>query len=250
MAKFFQSCLVVFVGCSLAALQAAEPKRDAEGQPIVGPVHSARSLLGAELKNASGQVLGKIEDVGIDIGRGSAVEVFLMPAAVGDEKRESLGVPMTTLQWGEKNTVTVTSSATKLPQPAEAGDPQAKSQVIMLTALQDIPVQNARGEKLGQVVDFALAHQQGLIAYAVFVNAADGKSADKLYPIPLSAFVVPQGSKAWILELPEDLLTNTPTFAHDRWPGTVSRTWLVYGAVRFGSSPLAGVQYQLSAEKK
>jgi hypothetical protein len=120
-------------------------------------------------------------------------------------------------------------------------DKATDNDVVVLTslvALREMPVQNGQGAPLGTVRDFAVL-PDGRIAYAAM---ASKDAPQRMYPIPLSAFVVPAPqSAAWILELPADILEKTPTFSAAQWPKTIDRGWSEYVAVRYGHSALAGV---------
>ena len=92
------------------------------------------------------------------------------------------------------------------------------------------------------MIDFGITPSEGAITYAVFTPSAKGKADESLYPIPLAAFVAPEGAKTWILELPEDILKNTPTFKKSPWPKRVPLAWTEYVDVRYGQPPDGGVQ--------
>jgi sporulation protein YlmC with PRC-barrel domain len=111
-----------------------------------------------------------------------------------------------------------------------------------LKSLKEMPVTNAAGEDVGKIVDFAIARDTGLIAYAALACSCLPDTADKLYPIPLSALVVKPEAKAWILELPLDVLAGTPTFQVNEWPEKIERAWVEYVHVRYGRSPFGGVR--------
>ena len=65
------------------------------------------------------------------------------------------------------------------------------------------------GKPLGRINDFAIT-SRGDIAYA---GLAKGDDAQRLHPVPVSAFIVPAGNAEWKLDLPQDIVDNTPTFA-------------------------------------
>jgi sporulation protein YlmC with PRC-barrel domain len=215
-----------------------------------GPVRSARSLLDAAVKNRDGGEIGRIKDIGLNIGQGSVAAVFMMPTAPTGGKRELLSLPITALQWTSAGGDTVLDAQPdKPPAPSLSNDPNAKSRVVLFSTLSDIPVHNAGGDKLGNVVDFGLARQKGLISYAILVLDAGASSTDTLYPIPLAAFVVRANARQWILELPEGTLENTPTIKKGQWPTSVPRAWNEYVSVRYGHLPSGGVQTELRENK-
>jgi hypothetical protein len=113
-----------------------------------------------------------------------------------------------------------------------------------LKQVRDMPVTNNSGDDMGRIVDFAVARDTGLIAYAAMACSCLPDTADKLYPIPLSALVVKPDAKAWILELPIDVLAGTPTFPVNDWPEKVERGWVEYVHVRYGRSAFGGVRSQ------
>ena len=118
------------------------------------------------------------------------------------------------------------------PALSSPSDPEGMSRVVLFSTLGDIPVHNARGDKLGSINDFGIARKRGQIMYAVMVLDAEASTADTLYPIPLAAFVVRAHTKQWIMELPEGILENTPTMKKSQWPTTVPLAWSEYVSVR------------------
>lgn len=110
-------------------------------------------------------------------------------------------------------------------------------------------VYNGRGKELGQVADLAIGVHNGTIVYAAL--AESGLPKDELRQVPLSAFVAPLDKPTWLLELPQDVLENTPTFALKKWPQKVDAAWVEYVHVRYGRSPFEGVRSapQLSKRK-
>jgi len=103
--------------------------------------------------------------------------------------------------------------------------------------LHDTPVVDRAGKKIAQVQDLAIT-SRGAIAYAGLAKLGD---AERLYPVPLSAFVVLSDDATWRLDLPSDIVENTPTFAADKWPKSLDRGWLEYVHVRYGRSVFDGV---------
>lgn len=252
--------LLVGTVCVLAvSAQAAEPvkrspagktSRHAKSDLESGPVRSARSLLDAVVKKPGGGEFGRVKDVGLDIGQGTVAAVHVLPAAPIGGKREPRSIPITTLHWNSAGgDIVLDAQPDTPPALSSPSDPHAKSHVVLFSELGDIPVHNARGDKLGFVTDFGLAPKKGLISYALLVLEADAHSAETLYPIPLAAFVVEPNDRQWVLELPEGILENTPTIKKGKWPNTVPRAWIEYVSVRYGHSPSGGVQLELHEKK-
>jgi sporulation protein YlmC with PRC-barrel domain len=111
-----------------------------------------------------------------------------------------------------------------------------------LKSIRRVPVTNSKGDDLGTIADLAIARQTGLIAYAAMACSCLPDTADKLFPIPLSALMVKPNAQAWELELPIDVLAGTPTFPVDQWPEKIERGWVEYVHVRYGRSPFGGVR--------
>ncbi|MCE9555700.1 MAG: hypothetical protein K8T91_20310 [Planctomycetes bacterium] len=228
------------------AENAGKGKSDLES----GPVHSALALIGAVVKTRGGEEFGRINDISLDIGRGTVAAIHVLPTTPLGGKPESLSMPITKLQWTNAggdivvNTQPGTPSALSSPS-----DPDDTSRVVLFSTLGDIPIHNARGDKLGYINDFGIAPQRARIMYAVMILEAEASTADTLYPIPLAAFVVRANTKHWIMELPEGILENTPTIKKSQWPTTVPLAWSEYVSVRYGHSPTGGVQLELHEKK-
>jgi hypothetical protein len=109
--------------------------------------------------------------------------------------------------------------------------------LIRASTLRNMAVVDDDGKPLGRIYDFAIT-SRGDIAYA---GLAKGDNAERLHPVPASAFIVPGGNAEWRLDLPPDIVNNTPTFAAVDWPKTLDRGWLEYVHVRYGRSVFDGV---------
>lgn len=223
-------------------------------KPVVGPVHSARAAIGLEISQTDAQV-GRIEDLSLDIGHGTVHGVYFRPIKPVDEKQDSMLIPMNHFQWPDGNgTVTMAGLPDKsLVVPKD--NKNSPSNLIMLSKSASIRVLDGRGKPIGHVVDFGLSRKQGQIAYAVLhLGHSDNDKEEhvgkheRVYPIPLAAFLVKAGSPDWTLDLPEKMLDGIPSFKeNETWPRVVAGTWTEYIHVRYGRSVLGGVQ---SEEKK
>jgi sporulation protein YlmC with PRC-barrel domain len=199
--------------------------------------------------------VGRIEDLSLDIGSGTVHGVYFRPIKPVDEKQDSMLIPMNHFQWPD-DTGAVTMAG--LPDKALAVPPEnmnSLSNLIMLSKSASIRVLDGRGQPIGHVVDFALARKQGQIAYAVLHLGHSDKEKDehvgkheKVYAIPLAAFLAKPESTDWTLDLPEKMLAGIPSFKeNETWPRVIAGTWTEYIHVRYGRSVLGGVQSQ---EKK
>ena len=109
--------------------------------------------------------------------------------------------------------------------------------LVRASSLRNVAVVDDDGKPLGRINDFAIT-SRGDIAYA---GLAQGDKADRLHPVPASAFIVPAGNSEWKLNLPQDIVNKTPTFTVASWPKTLDRGWLEYVHVRYGRSVFDGV---------
>jgi len=223
-------------------------------KPVVGPVHSARAAIGQDISQAD-MPLGRIEDLSLDIGSGTVNGVYFRPIKPVDEKQDSMLIPMNHFQWPDGNgSVTMAG----LPDKAHSVPKENKnspSNLIMVSKSASIRVLDGRGQPIGHVVDFGLSRKEGQIAYAVLHLGHSDKEKDehvgkheKVFPIPLAAFLVKPDSTDWTLDLPEKMLEGIPSFKeNETWPRVVAGTWTEYIHVRYGRSVLGGVQ---SEDKK
>jgi len=223
-------------------------------KPVVGPVHSASKVLGTVIHQAETPV-GKVEDLSLDLGSGLVQLVFFRPIKPVDDKQDTMLLPMSQFQWPEREGhLTMVGSLAK-PGAESKASKNSPANTIMLSKSSSIRVLDGRGKPIGHVVDFALTHQGGQIAYAVLhlghsdnEKDADNGKREKVYPIPLAAFVVKDGSTDWTLDLPAKMLDDIPSFKEkETWPRVVAGTWTEYIHVRYGRSVLGGVQIE---EKK
>ncbi len=270
MSRSFMACLLaaLFLSMSSPLATALEPmpaKPPATGpeknptgvelsKPAVGPVHSARAAIGQEISQGE-MTVGRIEDLSLDIGSGTVKGAYFRPIKPVDEKQASMLMPLSHFQWpDDTGAVTMAAQPDKtLAVPKE--NKNSPSNLIMLSKSASIRVLDGRGQPIGHVVDFGLARKEGQIAYAVLHLGHSDKDKDehvgkheKVYPIPLAAFVVKPDSTDWTLDLPEKMLEGLPSFKeNESWPRVVAGPWTEYIHVRYGRSVLGGVQ---SEDKK
>ena len=209
----------------------------------LGIVHSARSLLGQVVKNDAGDEFGRIEDLGLDLDRGQVAAVFVLPAKSLPET-QSLNVPLSALRWSSpQGPITLSAPAPPSDTTKVVAAPISKPTEVFLIAKQpQIEVKDARGKRVGAIVDFGVSQQQAWIAYAVVALDATSELHERRYPIPLPSFVVTDSAQAWQLDLPAGVLEGTPSFAKGMWPDKVPAAWSEYVHVRYGRSPLGGVE--------
>lgn len=255
-----------------AGEQAPVP-RNAHGEPQLDGVQQANALIGKSIQMPGARAQAKVEDVLLDLNTGRvAVVVFkaegqsqfaLPPTALSvDAKTKSLTSKVTSEQLKTAAWDAGQSDKQQLdklyqlfgqeayPQKQEPAGKRVDRKLVSVAKLQGVPVHNTKGEPLGAVSDVGIALNEGLIAYVAVSCSCFDDAGGKLFPVPLSAFVIKPDSKAWILELPLDVLANTPTFAEKHWPEKIDRGWVEYVHVRYGRSPFGGAQHQLREERQ
>ncbi len=220
-------------------------------KPVVGPVHSARASLGMEISDGDTPI-GQIQDLSLDVGQGIVKGVYFRPIKPLDEKQDSMLLPMSQFAWPDgEGKVTMAAKSDKAPADAKATK-NSPTELILLSKSANIRVLDGHGQPIGHVVDFGLARKKGQIAYAVLHlghsdNEKDTKlgTHEKVYPVPLAAFVAKQESPDWTLDLPEKMLAGIPSFKENAtWPSEVAGTWTEYIHVRYGRAVLGGVQLE------
>jgi sporulation protein YlmC with PRC-barrel domain len=255
-------------------------QRNERGEPQLEAVQQATALLGKPVRTADGQVAGTTDDLLLDLNEGRVALVIAKTDRTGSQNLLAfppavLSYDPTTREVTAKVTAHQAQSApawnkTEKPDAAQlaaiyqhfnqtpyerekAGtEPAAEGPhgFATLTAVNGVTVNNARGDTLGTVKDLAVALDQGLIAYVAMACSCFDDAGGKLFPVPLTAFVVKPEEKAWILELPLEVLANTPTFSEQNWPEKIERGWVEYVHVRYGRSPFGGASRQLRIERR
>lgn len=251
-----------------------------EGEPELGAVYRSSQLTGRELLDQKQQPIGQVSDLLLDVqaGRMVALVVTVPSESVpSDSGIEHIAIPVELVKANGK-TFTATVPSEKLKQASRfkrdgksqpltrawalknhrhfeqeslwKADAQMDQPLTLASSLHGLPISNPAGKRLGHVEDAALLLDNGLVGYLAVTMTGDKAAKGKLYPIPLSAFVVQATDGTWILELPPDVLAKTPTFDANHWPETVDRGWVEYVHVRYGRSPFAGVRAELHKDNR
>jgi len=258
--------------------------RNERGEPELGAVQQAGSLIGQKVRSADDQALGIVDDLLLDLDDGRVALILLKaeantgqtglalpPAVVSvDQTKRTLTAKVTAEQarmapaWKSAEALdhagaqlaAIYRHFNQAPYQREKAKPDAAPDIgsgvgfVTLASVRGVAVKNARGDELGTVSDMAVSVDKGLIGYVAVACSCFDDAAGKLFPIPLTAFVVKPGEKAWILELPLDVLANTPTFSEQQWPEKIDRGWVEYVHVRYGRSPFGGAESQLRVERR
>jgi sporulation protein YlmC with PRC-barrel domain len=242
-------------------------------EPKLGTIQRAGNLVGCEAVDQAGNGIGRVIDWALDLETGKLALVMIEPSQADGlqlialpARGVSLGVM--TLKANVPDSKIEKSPRIKLDgEPAKltrawgakvyqhfGGDPLWKEgepmdrSLTLASTLMGTPVTNTAGMEVGRIEDLALVLDQGVVGYLAVTMSGDDKG--KLYPIPLSAFVVEPQTKKWILELPADILAGSPSFDANQWPDRIDRGWVEYVHVRYGRSPFAGVRKVLHADNR
>lgn len=231
----------LFASASTLAWCQQVPDKSIRGEPELGEIVSARSLLDREVQSPGGKSLGRVADVMLDLKKGQAT---LLKVTADDPSRGG------SYAWDDLQGLDADSPLQFKPGSEPAKLPASTSaETTSLKKVTGTRVHNAKGEELGQIGDFAVTIKQGKLAYAAMSCTCFADAADKFYPVPLSAFVVQPAANAWLLELPIETLENMKPFPVKQWPTKIDRGWLEYVHVRYGRSPLDGVRTKTQKEK-
>jgi sporulation protein YlmC with PRC-barrel domain len=91
---------------------------------------------------------------------------------------------------------------------------------------------NPAGDELGKIENLMIDLQDGRVAYAVLSFGGFLGMGDKLFAIPWQAFSFRPYERAFLLDIPRDILEKAEGFDKDNWPITreeLSRTYTYYG---------------------
>jgi hypothetical protein len=253
--------------------QAVEPAaRKASAQPsneqirsTEGPIFRIGAVTGSKLASNDFKGSAKIQDVIMDLDTGH-VPFVVLAVEDADGAAAPLVVPTSAIRdFGTREqslrlTAEELRQSPKVPKAAseltrawatsvlghfktepywKADNDRVSDRDVLVRAsqLHDVVVLADDGKPLGRIQDFAMT-SRGDIAYA---GLSRHDKTDQLHPIPLSAFIAPVGNAEWRLNLPPDIVENTPKFAAASWPTTLDRGWLEYVHVRYGRSVFDGV---------
>jgi sporulation protein YlmC with PRC-barrel domain len=235
--------IALLLSLALHAEPANKPLPDDAGiradEVYLGPIASARSMLNAAVRGEGGEPVGQIADIVLDVGRGRLASI-----EVHDGERQPTDIDASRLEWSV-NDKTWTATVKPKSEEAAAGETLSDDSEplrIRLTDAAAIPVYDRDEAEIGKIVDFGIATETEQIAYAAMEVKA-GETGHR-YPVPIAAFVVPDG-ETWVLEVEADVLSGTPTILRGEWPENITRNWVEYIHVRYGRPPLGGVQREL-----
>ena len=216
--------------------------------------------------------LGRIQDLAFDLETGHlalVVTVKTLPAESGEAKRYTL-VPFleamgeTRFRWSDDLTMesppeAITRSVVQYAYQTFQRDvywlryckrleaalrdqfDQRDFQLTTFSFLKGRPIIDLHNETVGKLVDLGINPANGRIVYCVV------ESPDKaLRAIPLGAFVMPQSTYRWMIELPKSKIDAFQPFPADAPPIAVDRGWREYVALRYGRT---GLQTEKKADR-
>lgn len=111
------------------------------------------------------------------------------------------------------------------------------SNLISFDSLKREEVRNAKGEDLGNVVDFMVDTETGRVEYSVISFGGFLGMGDKLFAVPLEAMTLDRTNENFILDVDKERLENAPGFDKDNWPSTADRTFIDEVHSYYGTTP-------------
>lgn len=87
------------------------------------------------------------------------------------------------------------------------------------------PVQNHRGEDLGDIKEIMLDVHAGKISYAVLSFGGFLGMGEKLFALPWDALMFNAKKKCFVLNIERDALKHAEGFDKDRWPAMANESW-------------------------
>lgn len=269
--KFLPVVMLMFTLLPLqAAAESPKSKSDSVG-PEVDRVVPARSVVGVEL---SGSFSGSVSDLIVDLDAG---HLALLVVEVEDAPSDSVRLlPPSSVAWNagastvSLETTTQAASASverstighidrrqvaaryqesnlKLYWPSEdsfgaAHRGLSREGFVLASELWGRKIVDRQGQSIGELNDFAIVPGSGEVVYAT-LRLSEHSHDDPLHVLPLPAVVVPEKTgRTWMIELDRDQLPSMQSFSAASWPTKIDRGWTEYIHVRYGKSPLNGIQ--------
>jgi sporulation protein YlmC with PRC-barrel domain len=268
-----------------AQVASAQDKSPAQ-QPF--RIQKASDLIGKSVENPQGENLGTVQDLAIDAERGRVAYVvlsfggflnmgekwFAIPTAVltlpEDGKHFVLAVDKNRLKnapgfekdkwpsmgnaaWAMKNH----EFYGQRPYWMDGGDESTPENLRIQKASEIMgrPVQNDRGEKLGEIKDLVIDPDRYRVSYAVLTFGGFLGMGDKLFAIPAGVLQMPGTGGYAVLTVQTEQLKKAKGFDKDNWPNlsdvnVASGIYEFYGQRPYWTEDLRGGQYLSSAAGK
>jgi len=120
--------------------------------------------------------------------------------------------------------------------------------LVLWSALRATKIMDEGDAVVGHVRDLGMSPETGEILYVAMNQDGEHQTSKNHFPIPLSAVVVDEQDKAWVIELPKQEIEERESVSSDTWPLKVSEAWIEYVHVRYGNSERSGVQTERKAK--
>jgi len=111
---------------------------------------------------------------------------------------------------------------------ASAGDKSPSRAAFRIQKASELigkPVENPRGERLGEVQDLAIDAERSRVAYVVLSFGGFLGLGEKWFAIPTGALTLSEDNKHFVLAVEKDRLKTAAGFEKDRWPSMGDSTW-------------------------
>lgn len=123
---------------------------------------------------------------------------------------------------------------------ANAEDKKPTKEAFQMQKASDLigkSVENAEGEKLGEVQDLAIDPDRSRVAYIVLSHGGILGVGDKWFAVPTRAMTLPGHAKNFVLAVEKDQLKNATGFDKDSWPQSNNIAWGVETHKHYGQKP-------------
>ena len=124
-------------------------------------------------------------------------------------------------------------------------------------------IRNKDNEPAGVISDFVLDLEKSRLAYTILslggtdaqqregdpsARAAELEAAPRIV-VPLAAYVQSPEERTWKLELPQSEIDAYLPIEKNEWPREITRSWIEYVSVRYGSDVSGGLQRKSHEEQ-
>ncbi len=205
------------------AADAASRGREAASAPTGADEVRASRLLGADVRDAQGSTLGRVQDVLVDPHSARVRHVLIGPAdpAAGTRPR---AVPLSALKVsreGERLVPTV-DGARLTAAPGAAASPDG---ALGAAELIGRAVKDSMSQKAGALADLVVTVSEDRVHYAVVDFDKEWSIDDKLLALPISALRFDDLSRGVQLSVPREKLDMAKGFEEAQWPEVASPAW-------------------------
>lgn len=236
-------------------------------------VTPATSIVNKKASTESGTYLGKVGHVVIDREFGRLAAVAVRRPATEGQIRTSLMLPAPLLRYepGAEDIVVAASAEslrsvangvegypTSLSDPAEMGrlydqfgvskywvdreEPDAALALVTADELDGRIIRDTEWRQLARVKDILLAPKDGwAVSYLALGELHDAGSSERI-AVPMAAFARKTLSPTWVLDVSSEAKLMKETFRSGEWPTEVSRGWIEFTHVKYGTNAEGGLQ--------